>query len=277
MYSYKTYPELVYNNSDKIQIIEIEIPKDGSLVSLEKESLINMKEIIGVAMINPAPKASGHGRLRLRIGDEEIFPPEFHADIISKFNSRYVGTRLNFGFKHYIFPLKVKAEGKPVKISYQGPPDGGSGKLYLYLFGTTCGHTPEIPKFRFQVIEMAVPKGNYSTDTEIKIDGRTLQSHEKIIGAVFVGQTNRIKSASLSIDGTTIFPEGMVSPLIFKELPTSHSIAGGIFTKHILPLQFMLHTCDIKARNSKVEGSIVAVPDPDGDYKIFLYLLALAQ
>jgi hypothetical protein len=277
MYNYKQYPQLVYNHSDKFQVIEIEIPKDGSLVSFEKETLTSIKEIIGIAMINPSPKKSGHGNLRLRIGDQEIFPPEFHADMVSKFDSRYVDTKLNFGFKHYIFPVKVRAEGKPVKISYREPSDGGSGKLYLYLLGTTCNHAPEIPKFRFQVIEMTVPKGAYSADTEIKIDSRTLQSHEKVIGAVFVGQVNRIKSVSLAIDGTTIFPDGMVSPLVFKELSTSHSIAGGIFTKHILPLPFMLHACDVKAKNSKVEGGIIAVPNPDEDYKIFLYLLTIAS
>ena len=276
MITYKQLPELAYNHTDKLQIIEIEIPEAGKETSFDVETPTGMHEIIGVAMINPNPKAAGHGTLRLRIGDEEILPVNFHADMAAKFESRFVDTKLNFGFKHHIFPVKVKAGGRPAKITYTEPSDGGTGKLYLYLLGTKGSNNLTIPKFRFQVFEMTVPKGVYSSDVEIAINEKTLQSHEKVVGAVFLGQANRVKEASLKIDGTTIFPDGMASPLICKELSTSHSIAGGIFTKHIMPLPFMLHPCSVKAKNSKIEGKVVATPNPDRDYKIYLYLLTIA-
>lgn len=276
MLNYKEYITAAFNNSDKLQIIEIEIPKSGSNVSFDVDSLTSMEQIIGIAIINPNPKKSGHGILKLHVGDEEILPGGFHADLISKYTSRYIDTKLKFAFKHYIFPTQIRAKGKPIKISYTEPSDGDTGKLYLYLLGTKCCHQIETPKFKFQIIETTIPKGDYSADTEILINEKTVKSHEKVIGAVFLGATNRIKEVRLSIDDTTIFPDGMISPLVFKEAVNSNSVSGGIFAKHILPLSFILHDCDVKAQNSKIEGSITAVPHPTMDYKVYLYLLTVA-
>ena len=275
MLTYKEYVSAAFDQTNKLQIIEIEIPKGGSEVTFDVDSLTSMEQVLGIALINPNPDKAGHGTLKLRIGDEEILPDGFSADLISKFSSRFVNTRLKFAFKHYIFPTQVRAKGKPVKVAYTEPTDGNTGKLYLYLLGTKCCHKVETPKFRFQIVEATIPKGEYSTDTEVVINEKTVKSHERVVGAVFLGATNRIKKVSLSIDGTSIFPDGMVSPLVFKEAVNSSSISGGIFTKHILPLPFMLHPCNVKAQDSKIEGNITAIPHPAIDYKAYLYLLTV--
>lgn len=278
MLTLQEYYNKVLEETDRQQIIRIPISGAGQLVSFETASLTGMHDIIGIGLINPNPVTAGHGTLRLRIGDEEILPTAFHADLISKFSHRYVTTDLEFGFKEYLFPVKVSAKGKPVKISYVEPSDGGSGSLYLYLLGKNENSNFDIPKYRFQVIDIEVPQDDSTKDIEVEIKEKTLQSHDKVVGAMFLGQSNRIKKVKLSIDDSTVFPEGFQGQLITKEMVSNSIIktATGIFAKHIIPFNRMIHPVNQKARNSKIEGKVWATPQADISYKIYLYLLTIA-
>jgi hypothetical protein len=257
------------------QIIEIPVSGPGQLTSFETASLTDMHEITGIALINPNPTDAGHGTLRLRIGDSEVLPDGFHTGLITKYSHRYVSTKIEFGFKEYIFPLKTIAKGKPVKIAYTEPGDGGNGKLYLYLLGkkSSCSHN--VPEYRFQVIDIDVPQGNNSNDIEISIDEKTLLSHKQVKGVMLYGITNRLKNLELCIDDSSIFPEDFQAQLATKELATNTIIsdASGIFLKHIIPMCYIIHPVSLKAQNSKIEGKLWATPHPDNSYKVYLYLL----
>jgi hypothetical protein len=278
MLALQEYYNKVLEETDRQHVIEIPISGAGQLASFETASLTGMHDIIGIGLINPNPTTAGHGTLRLRIGDEEILPNGFHANMISKFSHRFVTTDTEFGFKEYLFPTKVQAKGRPVKIEYTEPTDGGSGSLFLYLLGKSNNSNFSIPKYRIQVIDIDVPKGDISKDVEIEIKEKTLQSHEKVVGAMFLGLSNRIKKVKLSIDDSTVFPEGFQGQLITKEIISNSIIntASGIFTKHIIPFSYMIHPVDQKARNSKIEGKIWATPKADSSYKIYLYILTIA-
>lgn len=268
------YSRKVPEITDRYQVIEIPVPGAGQTVSFDVETFTEVHEIIGIALVNPNPLTMGHGTLRLRIGDEEILPDKFHADLVSKFNQRSVTTKLEFGFRDYIFPVKVRAQGRPARIQYTEPSDGGKGSLFLYLLGKTNNGNLDIPAFRFQVIGITVPKGSNSKDIEIPIEEKTQQSHKKIVGAMFLAPSNRLKQVKLCIDESTIFPEGMQGQLVTKEMVTKSSVTGGIFTKHIVPFQHLMYPVSQEAKNSKIEGRIWATPHPDMDYKIYLYLMA---
>lgn len=267
------YYEKVLQETDMQQIIEINIPGSGQMVSFDTDSLTSMDNVIGIALINPNPKTAGHGTLRLRIGDKEILTNEFHADLISKFSHKEVDASVEFGFKEYIFPVETEAKGKPVRIEYTEPADGGSGKLFLYLLGSNCQNNICIPKYRFQVLDFTIPRGNSDKDIELDIEAKTLLSHKKVVGAVFLGPSNRIKQVRLCVDETSVFPEGMIGQLVTKEIVNAQTIGNGIYTKHIIPFTYMLQACDLTARNSKIEGKLLATPNPNEDYKVFLYLL----
>ncbi len=266
----------VIDKSDILQIIEINITGADQLISFETQSRTDMKDIIGIALINPNPLTSGHGTLRLRIGDEEILPNGFHADIISKFNPKEVTTKVNFAFKDYIFPVKIEAKGKPVKIDYTEPQDGNSGKLYLYLLGVKSCCNLQIPKLRFQVVDIEVPQGSNSSDVELVIDDKTILNHDKIKGVFLVGIGNRMKTLKLCIDGNSVLPDKFQAQLVTKELLSNTIIneASGIFTKHIIPACTLIYLADEKAKNSKIEGRLCAVPNPPETYKVYLYLIA---
>lgn len=268
------YNQKTLQETDRQQIIEIPVPGAGQLVSFDTETLTGMQDIIGIALINPDPLSAGHGTMRLRVGDEEIFPNGFHTGLISKFSQRFVSTRLEFGFKEYIFPVQVKAQGRPVRIDYTEPADGGKGALFLYLLGKGNSSYLNIPAFRFQVIGIHVPKGSNAKDIEIPVNEKTLQSHKKIVGAMFLGHTNRLKQVKLCVDESAIFPEGMHGQLVTKEMVTKSSITEGMLTKHIIPFQYLMHPVNLEAKNSKIEGHIRATPHPDTDYKVYLYLMA---
>lgn len=263
----------ILNEIDKLQIIEIPIPGAGQPVSFEIQSLTSMYNVLGIAIVNPTPKDSGHGTLRLRIGDDEIFPNEFHVDLITRFNPSHVNTKMDFGFKQHVFPTKVKAKGKPVKVNYVEPADGGSGKLHLYLLGkkSYCNH-PNL-NYRFQVMDIDVPKGNNTNDIEVEIDQKTRLNDERVKGVMLVGNGNRLKECKLCIDGNSVLPGGFQAQLVTKEQVTNTIVANGIYTKHVIPTRYILHPTDQKARNSKVEGKIVVTPNPDKAYNFFLYLL----
>jgi hypothetical protein len=271
------YYEKVLQETDLQQIIEINIPGAGQLVSFDTDSLTSMLDVIGIALINPNPKTAGHGTLRLRIGDKEILPNEFHADLISKFSHKEVDAKVEFGFKEYIFPVETEAKGKPVRIEYTEPADGGSDKLYLYLLGSKDSNNICIPKYRFQILDFTVPQGNSDKDIELDIDSKTLQSHIKVVGAVFLGPSNRIKQVKLCVDETSVFPEGMIGQLVTKEIISGQTIGNGLHTKHIIPFTYMLQACDLKANSSKIEGKLVVTPNPNEDYKVFLYLLTTIE
>ena len=266
----------IIDKSDILQIIEINIGGAGQLVSFETQSLTGMKDIIGIALINPNPLTAGHGTLRLRVGDTEILPNGFHADIISKFNPKEISTKVDFAFKDYIFPAKVEAKGKPVKIDYTEPQDGSNGKLHLYLLGVKGCCNLQIPKHRFQIIQIDVPQGGNTNDIEIPIDEKTILSHNKVKGVFLVGVSNRIKKLRLCIDGNSVLPDGFQAQLVTKELVSNSSINGssGIFTKHIIPVSNLIYLTDQKAKNSEIEGSLWAVPSPSVAYKMYLYLIA---
>lgn len=267
------YYEKVLQETDMQQVVEINIPGAGQMVSSDTGSSISMNSVIGIALINPNPKTAGHGTLRLRIGDKEILPNGFHADLISKFGHNGVDSKAEFAFREYLFPVETGAKGKPVRIEYTEPSDGGSGNLYLYLLGSKGPNTINIPKYRFQVLGFTVPKGNSDKDIELDIGARTLLGHKRVAGAFFLGPSNRIKETRLCIDETTVFPSGMPGQLVTKEIVNARTTGNGIFTKHILPFPHVLQACDLAARNSKIEGKLLVTPNPDGDYKVFLYLL----
>lgn len=267
------YYQQVLEEIEKQQIIEIAIPGAGQMVSFDTDTLTSMHELIGVALINPNPKTAGHGTLRLRIGDSEILPGNFHADLITKFNHGEVNAKVEFGFKEYIFPVNTEAKGKPARITYIEPLDGGAGKIYLYLLGKNSNSTFSIPKYRFQVVALNVPKGSNDKDIEITIDEKTLQSHTKVAGAFLLGNSNRVRQVKLCIDETSVFPDGMIGQLVTKEIIDKDAISSGIFSKHMIPFTYLLHPCDLKAGNSKIEGRLLVTPHPDKDYKVFLYLL----
>lgn len=267
------YYQQVLQEIEKQQIIEINIPGAGQSVSFDTDTLTSMHEIIGIALINPNPKTAGHGTLRLRVGDSEILPSNFHTDLISKFNHGEVDAKVEFGFKEYIFPVKTEAKGKPVRINYTEPADGGSGKLFLYILGKNNSSSLCIPNYRFHVLDFTIPKGNPDKDIEFPVNEKTLQSHNKMVGAFFLGNSNRIKKVKLCIDETSVFPEGMIGQLVTKEIVDFNSISNGIFSKHLIPFTYLLHPCYLKAKNSKIEGKIIVTPIQDKDYKVYLYLL----
>lgn len=273
MLTLHTYYQQVLEETEKQQIIEINIPGAGQRVTFDTDSLNSMHETIGIALINPNPKTAGHGTIRLRIGDSEILPNGFHADLIAKFNHGQVDSKVEFGFREYILPVKTGAKGKPVRIDYNEPVDGGTGKLYLYLLGKNCNSNFCIPKYRFQVLDIPVAKGNNNKDVEISIDEKTVESHDKVVGAFLLGNSNRVKQVRLCVDETSVFPEGMLGQLVTKEIVDAATIANGIFTKHLVPFSYLLHPCNLKAGNSKIEGKLLVTPHPDKDYKIFIYLL----
>ncbi len=267
------YYQQVLKEIEKQQIIEITIPGAGQMVSFDTDTLTSMHDVIGIALINPNPKTAGHGTLRLRIGDKEILPSGFHADLITKYNHGDVDAKVEFGFKEYIFPVKTEAKGKPVRINYTEPSNGSNGKLFLYLLGKNTSSNFCIPNYRFQVIGFTIPKGSSDSDVEIPINEKTLQSHNKVAGAFFLGNTNRLKQVKLCIDETSVFPEGMIGQLVTKEIIDADTISNGIFSKHLIPFTYLLHPCDLRAKNSKIEGEIIVTPIQDKDYKVYLYLL----
>lgn len=273
MLTLHTYYQKVLEEIEKQQIIEIVIPGAGQMVSFDTDTLTSVHEIIGMALINPNPKTAGHGTLRLRIGDSEIFPADFHADLIAKYNHGEVDAKVEFGFREYIFPVKSEAKGKAVRINYTEPADGSSGKLYLYLLGKNNSSSLCIPKYRIQVLAFTIPKNSNDKDIELTINEKTLQSHNKVMGAFFLGNSNRVKQVRLCIDETSVFPEGMLSQLVTKEIVNADSISNGIFSKHLIPFSYLLHPCSLNAKNSKIEGKLLVTPHPDKDYEVFLYLL----
>lgn len=259
-------------DTERIQIIDINIPKAGKQVIFDTETISSVDEIIGIAIINPNPKQAGHGTLKLRIGDDEILPAGFHVDLISKFKQEQVDTKIEFGFREYLLPVKTKAQGKPVRIHYSEPSDGGAGKLHLYLFGCKEGITTN-DKISFQVLKLTAPKGDNSVNMELAFNEKTLRSHKRVKGVMFMGPTNRIKEVNLSIDGDTIFPKGTLSQLVTKEIIQPTAITNGILTRHLIPPAYLMFPCDVQAENSKIEGALTIVPHPSEDYNIYLYLL----
>jgi len=66
----------------KFQIIEIDIQGAGSVVKLSKATETDHDEIIGVVLFKDAG-THGHGTFGLKIDGDEIFPDNFHADIVT--------------------------------------------------------------------------------------------------------------------------------------------------------------------------------------------------
>jgi hypothetical protein len=111
----------------KFQIIEINIQGAGNEVILSKATETDHDEIIGVVLFKDGG-SHGHGTLGLKIAGEEIFPHNFHADIIT-LNSE----NKNIVLKDVIWPVKKQGKGSVIQIEYREPSNGSAGKLWLYL------------------------------------------------------------------------------------------------------------------------------------------------
>ena len=111
----------------KFQIIEINIQGGGNEVILSKATETDHDEIIGVVLFKDGG-SHGHGTLGLKIAGEEIFPHNFHADIVT-LNSE----NKNIVLKDVIWPVKKLGKGSVIQIEYREPANGSAGKLWLYL------------------------------------------------------------------------------------------------------------------------------------------------
>lgn len=123
----------------KFQVIEIDIPGAGSEVNLSKVTEADHDEITGVAIFKNGGK-HGHGTFGLRIAGEEIFPDNFHADLIT-----LDAENKNIVLKDVAWPVSKTGKGSQVIIKYKEPQDGVAGKIFLYLFAkkmvtTMSGH-----------------------------------------------------------------------------------------------------------------------------------------
>lgn len=112
---------------NKFQIIEIEIQNPGSEVMLSKATEADHDEIVGVALFKNGG-SHGHGTLGLKIAGDEVFPDNFHADIVT-LNAE----NKNIVLKDVIWPVKKPGKGSVIQINYKEPQDGSAGKLWLYL------------------------------------------------------------------------------------------------------------------------------------------------
>lgn len=115
------------NIKQKFKIIEIAVQGPGSEVNLSVATEVGHDEIIGVALFKIGG-THGHGTLGLRIAGDEIFPDDFHADIIT-LNSE----NKNIVLKDVLWPVQKPGKGSVVQIEYKEPPGGSQGKLWLYL------------------------------------------------------------------------------------------------------------------------------------------------
>ena len=111
----------------KFQIIEINIEGAGSHITATKTTETDHDEIIGVVIFKNGG-THGHGTLGLKIAEEEIFPENFHADIIT-LNSE----DKNITLKDVLWPVSKVGKGSQIKIDYKEPKDGSGGKIWLYL------------------------------------------------------------------------------------------------------------------------------------------------
>lgn len=111
----------------KFQIVEINIQGAGSVVNLSKATETDHDEIIGVALFKIGG-SHGHGTFGLKIAGDEIFPDDFHADIIT-LNSE----NKNIVLKDVFWPVQKQGKGSVIQIEYREPANGSSGKLWLYL------------------------------------------------------------------------------------------------------------------------------------------------
>lgn len=111
----------------KFQIIEINIQGAGKEVVLSKVTETDHDEIIGVALFKDGG-SHGHGTLGLKIAGDEIFPDNFHADIIT-----LDAENKNIVLKDVLWPLQKQGKGSAVQIEYREPVNGSAGKLWLYL------------------------------------------------------------------------------------------------------------------------------------------------
>ena len=101
-----------------------------------------------------------------------------------------------------------------------------------------CNSNFCIPKYRFQVLDFTVTRGSNVKDMEIAINEKNIESHDKVVGAFLLDNSNRIKQVRLCTDETSVFPEGMLGQLVTKEIVDAGSIANGIFTKHLVWYRF---------------------------------------
>ena len=111
----------------KFQIIELDIPAAGATVDLSKTTEVDHDKIVGVALFKNGGN-HGHGTLGLKIAGEEIFPDEFHADIITLDAENH-----NIVLNDVLWPTKQVGKGSIIQIEYKEPSNGASGKIYLYL------------------------------------------------------------------------------------------------------------------------------------------------
>jgi hypothetical protein len=118
----------------KFQIIEIDISGAGNEVNLSKTTETDHDEIIGVAIFKNGG-SHGHGTLGLKIAGEEIFPDDFHTDIIT-----LDAKNKNIVLKDVLWPTKKIGKGSIIQIEYKEPSNGSSGKLYLYLLAKKVEH-----------------------------------------------------------------------------------------------------------------------------------------
>lgn len=111
----------------KFQIIEINIPGASATVDLSKTTEVDHDKIIGVALFKNGGN-HGHGTFGLKIAGDEIFPDEFHADIITLNAENH-----NIVLNDVLWPTKKTGKGSIIDIEYREPANGANGKLYLYL------------------------------------------------------------------------------------------------------------------------------------------------
>lgn len=111
----------------KFQIIEIDIQGAGSVVKLSKATETDHDEIIGVVLFKDGG-THGHGTFGLKIDGDEIFPDNFHADIVTLDSENK-----NIVLKDVLWPVQKQGKGSVIEIEYREPSNGSSGKLWLYL------------------------------------------------------------------------------------------------------------------------------------------------
>ncbi len=111
----------------KFQIIGTDIPGAGATVNLSKTTEVDHDEITGVALFKIGG-SHGHGTFGLKIAGDEIFPDEFHADIITLDADDH-----NIVLNDILWPTKQVGKGSIIQIEYKEPSNGASGKIYLYL------------------------------------------------------------------------------------------------------------------------------------------------
>ncbi len=111
----------------KFQIIEIDIQGAGSVVKLSKATETDHDEIVGVVLFKNAG-SHGHGTFGLKIDGDEIFPDNFHADIVTlNYENK------NIVLKDVLWPVHKQGKGSVINIEYREPSNGSAGKLWLYL------------------------------------------------------------------------------------------------------------------------------------------------